>query len=122
MAAKESQLERLKRLCAERRLPETGETTQDGAPALHVDGTCFVSLSAPEEMVLHCPVAQTELLIEVAPEIYWQNEEHRNGPGLLVRLDRISDEELALRLVDAWHFRAPEHLVESYKANRGDDA
>ena len=120
MTASESQLERLRRLCAEQDLPEIGETTADGAPALHVDGACFASLSADEEMLLHCPLSQGELLIEVDPDIYWQNEEHRNGPGLLVHLDRISDEELALRLVDAWHFRAPPHLVESYKAKRGD--
>jgi hypothetical protein len=105
---------RMLRLCRTHDLPEVTEGTSYGNPALQVKGKTFASLRAPGEMVLHCPLEQKDLLIEIAPEIYWQTEHFRGWPGLLVRLDVIGDEELALRLVDAWRFRAPKTLAAKF--------
>ena len=118
----ESDFERMLRLCGEQQLPEVVESTSYGAPSLKVDGKNFASVRGPREMVLHCPLENKDLLMEMAPEIYWQTDHFRGWPGLIVRLDVISDEELALRLADAWRFRAPKRLAAQYAERRGGSA
>lgn len=111
---KETELERMLRLCAEVGLPDVTESTSYGAPSLKVRGKNFVSVRGPQEMVLHCPLEQKDLLMEMAPDIYWQTDHFKSWPGLLVRLEVIGDAELKLRLEDAWRFRAPKRLVDAY--------
>jgi hypothetical protein len=62
-------------------------------------------------MVLPCPLEFKELLMIGAPHIYYQTDHFKGWPGLLVRLDVIDDEELSLRLSDAWQFKAPKSLA-----------
>jgi hypothetical protein len=81
-----------------------------GTPALKVGGKLLVRLKDTETLVLSCPVQAKELLIEVAPEIYFQTEHYASSPAVLVRLAAIDDEELSLRLGDAWAYRAPARL------------
>ena len=114
-----SELARMLRLCQELRLPEVTESTSYGAPSLKVRTKNFASVRGPQEMVLHCPPEQKELLMEMAPEMYWQTDHFKNWPGLLVRLGIIGDEELQLRLEDAWRFRAPKRLADAYAASKG---
>ncbi len=114
-----SELARMLRLCRDLRLPEVTESTSYGAPSLKVRAKNFASVRGPQEMVLHCPLEQKELLMEMAPEIYWQTDHFKNWPGLLVRLEVIGDEELKLRLEDAWRFRAPKRLADAYAASKG---
>ena len=111
-------LARMIRLCTELGLPEVTESTSYGAPSLKVRAKNFASVRGPREMVLHCPLEQKDLLMEMAPEIYWQTDHFKNWPGLLVRLDVIGDEELKLRLEDAWRFRAPKRLADAYAAGK----
>ena len=115
-----TEIDRMLRLCEALPLPEVSQSTNEhGAPCLEVRGKDFASVRGPQEMLLHCPLEQKELLMEIAPEIYWQTDHFKGWPGLLVRLDMIGDEELSLRLEDAWRFRAPRQLAESYVAARG---
>ena len=116
MPARETEIDRMARLCAQHGLLEVSRSTSYGAPSLKVKTRNFASVRAPNEMVLHCPIEQKELLMEMAPEIYWQTDHFKGWPGLLVRLDRITDEELGLRLEDAWMFRAPKRLQQSRAA------
>ncbi|OEO28676.1 hypothetical protein VW23_004060 [Devosia insulae DS-56] len=112
------EMDRMLRLCAALQLPEVSESTSYGAPSLKVKGKNFASVRGPAEMVLHCPLEHKELLMEMAPEIYWQTDHFKGWPGLLVRLDVIGDEELSLRLEDAWRFRAPKRLADAYTASK----
>ncbi len=112
--ARETEIERILRICAGRGLPEVVESTSYGSPSVKVRSKDFASVHGPQEMVLHCPLEQKELLMEIAPEIYWQTDHFKGWPGLLVRLDLISDEELGLRLEDAWRFRAPQRLADEF--------
>lgn len=114
----ESELERMLRLCLELGLPEVVESTSYGAPSLKVKDRNFASVRGPQEMVLHCPLEQKDLLMEMAPEIYWQTDHFKSWPGLLVRLEVIGDEELSLRLEDAWRFRAPKRVADAYAKAR----
>jgi hypothetical protein len=117
MASTEREIDRMRRLCAERGLPDVNESTSYGAPSLKVKTKNFASVRGPNEMVLHCPLEQKDLLMEMAPDIYWQTDHFKGWPGLLVRMEIISDEELGLRLEDAWRFRAPKRLQEVFGAS-----
>ena len=116
--ARESEIERMLRLCEKLGLPQVIQSTSYGAPSIKVKTKNFASVRGPQEMVLHCPLEQKELLMEMAPDIYWQTDHYRGWPGLIVRLDVIEDEELSLRLEDAWRFRAPKKLADAYAAAR----
>ncbi|ODT72879.1 MAG: hypothetical protein ABS75_01225 [Pelagibacterium sp. SCN 63-23] len=99
-------LSRLHRLATARGL----EAIEAASPALHVDGVAFIHLLDPTTAVLQCPVDQKALLLDISPDIYFETDHYVGQDAMLIRLDRISDEELSLRLHDAWTFRAPDHL------------
>lgn len=111
---RETEFARMLRLARAMELPEVTESTSYGSPALKVRDKSFASVKAPGIMVLHCPHDQKELLLEIAPEIYWETDHFKGWPGLMVRLEVISDEELAMRLADAWRFRATKRLAAGY--------
>lgn len=101
---------RLHRLAMARDLPGIAPSISEGAPALDVAGNVFVHLLDANTLVLQCPVDQKVLLMEISPDIYFETDHYIGRDAMLVRLDRISDEELSLRLHDAWTFKAPEKL------------
>ena len=102
---------RLIRLADEAGLPGVEQSTSYGNPALKVGGKAFVSVKNNETLVLSIAIPDKEHLIEMAPEIYFQTDHYRNWPSLPVRAAKIDDDELRLRLVNAWLFRAPKKLA-----------
>jgi hypothetical protein len=56
---------------------------------------------------IRCPLLEKEMLIEAAPDIYFDDDYYRTFPAVLVRLDRISDDELAAMLARAHELQAP---------------
>ncbi|KKB09719.1 hypothetical protein [Devosia chinhatensis] len=105
-----SGLARLARLANERQLPAVTSATDSSPPSLAVDGTPFIQMHDAATALLHCPVDQKVLLMEISPEIYFETDDMIGENAMLIRLDRIDDEELSLRLHDAWTYRAPSHL------------
>lgn len=101
---------RMLRLVEGRGLAEVEQSTSYSTPALKVAGNAFVRMLDDTTAVLHCPVDQKVLLMEISPEIFFETDHYIGHDAVLVRLDQIDDEELALKLEDAWTFRAPERL------------
>jgi hypothetical protein len=110
-SAAQKVLDRLVRLSDKLKLEDVTIGSTYGSPALRVHDRPFVSIKADDLMVLHCPHEMKEMLMEIAPEIYFQTDHFKGWPGLLVRLDVIGDEELSLRIEDAWRFKAPKKLA-----------
>ncbi|MEO6395856.1 MAG: MmcQ/YjbR family DNA-binding protein [Devosia sp.] len=108
---KEKAFGRIARLAKALGLAEVAIGTNYGAPALRVRGKAFLTVKAADTMVLPCPLEIKEVLMEGAPGIYYQTDHYKGWPGLLVRLDAIDDEELSLRIEDAWRFKAPRALA-----------
>ncbi|MBJ3784176.1 MmcQ/YjbR family DNA-binding protein [Devosia sediminis] len=106
----ESAFERLAKLAEARSLAEVERSTSFNTPALKVGGVAFIRLLDESTAVLQCPVDQKVLLMEISPDLYFETEHYVGHDAMLIRLDRISDEELSLRLHDAWTFKAPEKL------------
>ena len=111
LGLKQAAVQRILRVARELGLAEVKLSTHHGDPSLKVRDKAFVTVKEAGTMVLHCPLEMKEVLMEMAPEIYYQTEHFKGWPGLLVRLEVIGDEELSLRIEDAWRFKAPKHLA-----------
>jgi hypothetical protein len=61
----------------------------------------------PGIAAIRCPIEEKEMLIEAAPAIYFDDDHYRGFPGVLVRLDAISEAELSARLARAFEIQAP---------------
>lgn len=99
---------RITALANARGLTDVVLSTSYGTPALKVGDRTFVRLLDEETIVLQCPLEQKVLLMEISPAIYFETDHYVGYDAVLVRLAAIDDEELSLRLQDAWQFKAPE--------------
>ncbi|KKB78125.1 hypothetical protein VW35_12340 [Devosia soli] len=97
---------RIEKLASSRGLANIERATSYGTPALTVKGRSFVRQLDASTIVLQCPLEQKVLLMEISPGIYFETDHYIGYDAVLVRLDAIEDEELGLRLEDAWRFRA----------------
>ncbi len=104
---------RVESLAAGRDLPGVERSTSYGTPALKVRDKSFVRLRDATTLVLLCPIEQKTLLMEISPDIYFETDHYVGYPAVLIQLAVISDEELSLRLEDAWRFKAPKRLAAS---------
>lgn len=102
---------RIEALAAARALPGLSRSTSEDMPALMVGEAAFARLRDAETLVLLCPAEQKALLMEISPQIYFETEHYVGQAAVLVQLAVISDEELSLRLEDAWRFTAPTTLA-----------
>jgi hypothetical protein len=109
-------LQRLHRVAAEALLPEVEVGTNYGTAALKIGGKAFVSVKNAETVVLALPIDRKEQLIEMAPEIHFQTDHYVGWPSLPLRIAAIGDDELQLRLIEAWRFRAPKKLRATFDA------
>lgn len=100
---------RLKRAAAG--LPEVEESTWFGTPAVKVRGKGFCRVKDPDTVVVMVPLEEKELLLEAAPELYFETDHYRGWPAMLVRIRAIPDDELAHRLRVAWLLKAPKTLA-----------
>lgn len=107
-AMHEPTLARLEALCQSRCLTQIARATHPLGPALSTAGSVFAHLPAPATLALACPVDQKVLLLDIDPDIYFETEREVGKPVILIRLDAIGDEELSLRLGDAWTLFAQE--------------
>ena len=104
--AHEGAFSRIEALAEARGLAGVQRATSYGTPALKVNDVAFVRLLDPDTIVLQCPLEQKVLLMEISPDIYFETDHYVGYGAVLIRLSAIGDEELSLRLEDAWRFKA----------------
>ena len=107
-------LKRLQQLVAQAKLPGVELGAHSGLPALKVGGKAFVTIKNNDTIVLSLPIDRKEQLMEMAPEIYFQTDHYIGWPSLPLRITAIGDEELQLRLIEAWQYRAPKRLLATF--------
>jgi len=66
----------------------------------------------PGMIAVRCSMERKELLIEAAPEAFFDDDHYRGYPAVLVRLDQVEEDELAGLLLEAWRLRAPKRLLQ----------
>jgi hypothetical protein len=59
-----------------------------------------------EILAVHCPIERKEMLVEAAPDLYFDDDHYRGYPALLVRLEAIGEAELSTLLADACALQA----------------
>ena len=94
-------------------LPEVECGASYGTPSLKVRGKSFVRMKERMDSVLvvMVPLGLKEALIDAEPEKYFETPHYSGYSAMLVRLDAVSDEELANRLACAWAEKAPNRLA-----------
>jgi hypothetical protein len=71
-------------------------------------------------LAVRCPIDKKELLVEAAPQIYFDDDHYRGYPAVLVRLPAIEEAEFAALLRDAWSIQAPKKLRKVYDEGEDD--
>jgi hypothetical protein len=56
----------------------------------------------PGVLAVRCPIGRKAVLLDLAPDIYFDDDHYLGYPAILVRLDVIPEDELAAILKDAW--------------------
>jgi hypothetical protein len=111
-------------------LPETSEGTSHGNTAWKVRDKGFVwerplrksdlealGDAAPDGPILGARVEHLvakEALLANDPDVFFTTPHFDGYPAVLVRLERISTEDLEEVIVEAWLARAPNRLVKDY--------
>ncbi len=70
----------------------------------------------PEVLAVRCTLERKEMLLEAAPERFFDDDHYRGYPAVLVRLDAIDEDELISLLSAAWTSRASRRLLSSAAA------
>jgi hypothetical protein len=64
----------------------------------------------PEVLAIRCELPRKELLIEAAPDRFFDDDHYRGFPAVLVRLAAVDEAELAAVLEGGWRLRASKRL------------
>ncbi len=125
--AKLSTAKAIKRIrAAAAHLPGIVDGFHDDAPILDQAGTlkikgkpiCWFKKGLGGALVMRCELEEKTLLMEAAPEIFFETDHYKGWPAILIRLDAISDKELRHRIEIAWRIQAPKHLLNAYESER----
>ena len=69
-------------------------------------------------IAVRCPLPEKDMLIEAAPERFFDDLHYRGYPAILVRLEAIEEAELAHLLARAWRLQAPKTLIRRIDAEK----
>jgi len=62
-------------------------------------------------VAIRCELPRKELLIEAAPDTFFDDDHYRGFPAVLTRLAAIDEPELAALLSAAWRLQAPKSVL-----------
>lgn len=65
-------------------------------------------------LAVRCELARKEMLVEAAPDRFFDDDHYRGYPAVLVRLPAIEADELAALFRDAWKLSAPKAVAKRY--------
>lgn len=99
---------------AARDLPDVVESVSYGTPCLKVRKKFLCRVKDADTAVLMCPLEEKEMLMAAAPDLFFETDHYKGWPAILVRLRRISDEELRHRMSIAWRMQAPRRLAAAF--------
>lgn len=108
-------------------LPEAEGGAQHGQAAFSVGGKGFAwgymarpapkakRVLVPGVIAIRCRMETKEVLLEAAPERFFDDDHYRNYPAVLVRLAEIEADELMGLLKEAWRLVAPKAVARKYE-------
>lgn len=121
----EKQMERVRRICLS--LPETWEKISHGEPTFFVRKKVFAMCSNNHHndghiaVTIPTAIGIQAMLIERSPEKFYRPPYVGVRGWVGIEIDRVSDEELALHLREAWRLIAPEKLQAETKVSSNNE-
>ena len=101
------------------KLPDIEEGTSYGTPGMKVRGKFLMRVKDADTLVFRCAIEEKEMLMESAPEVYFETDHYKGWPAVLVRLSKASDAELEVCMERAWRLQAPAKLLGQFQGKRG---
>jgi hypothetical protein len=86
---------------------------------MKVRGKFLMRVKDPDTLVFRCTLDEKEMLMESAPEVYFETDHYKGWPAILVRLSKASDAELKHCLERAWRLQAPAKLIRALEQKTG---
>jgi len=69
-------------------------------------------------LVVKCGFDERDFRLRADPDAFFTTDHYRGYPTVLVRLDRVAEDELAALLEHAWRLSAPKRLLAAYDRER----
>jgi hypothetical protein len=107
---------RVRACAAEASLPDLQAATSYGTPSLKLAGKFLLRIKDADTLVLRCDLEEKQLLMEMAPAIYFETDHYKGWPAVLIRLSQIDDAELRHRLTRAWLLVAPKRFAAQFQS------
>ena len=116
-------MQRVRRICAA--LPETTEKISHGEPTFFAGGKKVFAMCSINHhndgyiaVVVPAAIGIQAALIEESSEKFYKPP-YVGGAGWVgIELDRVSDQELALHINEAWRLIAPKKLQDAFEASQ----
>jgi hypothetical protein len=67
-------------------------------------------------LAVRCAIEKKQMLIEAAPDRFFDDDHYRGYPAVLVRLEVVETDELSALLAEAWRLTAPKALAKRHAA------
>ena len=98
------------------RLPGCKESTSYGTPSLKVRNKFMCRLRTdPDALVVRCvDVGDADALKLGQPDVFFSTPHYDGWPGVLVRLEAVSLDQLGELIEDAWRIQAAKRVVAAY--------
>ena len=95
--------------------PGVEEGLSYGTPGFRVRGRFLARLwEDGETLVVKCGDDERDFRMKADPETFFTTDHYRGYPTVLVRLARVSEDDLQAVLEEAWRRQAPKRLVKEY--------
>jgi hypothetical protein len=95
--------------------PGVEEGPSYGTPGFRVRGRFLARLwEDGETLVVKCGDDERDFRMKADPEAFFTTDHYRGYPTVLVRLARVSKDDLQAVLEEAWRRQAPKRLVKEY--------
>jgi len=93
--------------------PEASEKTSYGKPAFAVGKKFFTRLRAEDNSIVFIvdDLHTRDMMLELDPKTYFITDHYKDYPSVLVRMERITQDELCAMLERRWRKIAPKKLV-----------
>jgi hypothetical protein len=103
-------------------LPEAVDASTVSRLAFEIEGRGFAwtyhqrvaankpRVPRPDVLAIRCDLPRKEMLIEAAPDVFFDDDHYRGFPAVLTRLAEVDEAELAALLAAAWRLQAPKRL------------
>ena len=99
--------------------PGVEEGSSYGTPGLRVRGRFLARLwEDGETLVVKCGDDERDFRMKADPETFFLTDHYRGYPTVLVRLSRVTREDLGDVLEEAWRRQAPKRLVREYDSQQ----